>query len=180
MNALVPIAHGSESLETIAIVNVLRRAELRVSLASIERGLTVQATRGVTLTADALFADVAGEDFALIALPGGDKGAQALANHAALIEKLRQQRLAHRWTGAICAAPALVLSPNGLLDGKKATCYPSYREHLLHYVDRPVVVDGHCVTSQGPGTAIAFALELVGLLCGAEKRRAVAEGLLAA
>lgn len=180
MNALVPIAHGSESLETIAIVNLLRRAEVRVSLASIERTLAVEGTRGITLTADCAFADVAGQDFELIALPGGEKGAEALANHGALIEKLRQQRLAHRWTGAICAAPALVLSPHGLLDGKQATCYPAFRERLLHFVDRAVVVDGHCITSQGPATAVAFGLELVNVLCGPEKRREIAQAVLAA
>lgn len=179
MNALVPIAQGSESLETIAIVNLLRRAGVEVTLASIEDTLAVEGTRGVTLTADARFADVAGRAFDLIALPGGEKGAQALGRHAALVEKLRQQRLAHRWTAAICAAPALVLSPHGLLDGKQATCYPGFREQLLHYVDRPVVVDGHCITSQGPATAVAFGLELVGALCGADKRREVAQAVLA-
>jgi len=180
MNALVVVAHGSESLETVTLVNVLRRAGVTVTVASIEPTLAVEATRGVTLNADARYADVASQDFALIALPGGEKGAQALSAHAGLVEKLKAQRLAHRWIGAICAAPALVLSKHGLLDGKKATCYPAFREQLLHYVDLPVVVDGHCVTSQGPATAIAFGLQLVEVLCGADQRKAVAQGLLAA
>ena len=95
------------------------------------------------------------------------------------MDKLRAQRQAHRWTGAICASPALVLSAHGLLDGKKATCYPSFRDQLLHYVDLPVVVDGHCVTGQGPASAVAFGLQLVEVLAGAEKRRSVAQGMLA-
>ncbi|HSW15091.1 MAG TPA: DJ-1 family glyoxalase III [Solimonas sp.] len=179
MNALVAVAHGSESLETVTIVNILRRAEVAVTVASIETTLTVEATRGITLTADVRFADVGSQEFGLIVLPGGEKGAQALSAHAPLVEKLKEQRLAHRWTGAICAAPALVLSKHGLLDGKKATCYPAFREQLLHWVDLPVVVDGHCITSQGPATAVAFGLQLVEQLCGADRRKAVAQALLA-
>ncbi|PPE72223.1 DJ-1 family protein [Solimonas fluminis] len=180
MNALVVIAHGSESLEAVTLVNVLRRAEVEVTIASIESSRTVEGSRGLTLTADALWPEVEGREFDLIALPGGEQGARALAAHAGLVGKLRTQRQAHRWTGAICASPALVLSAHGLLDGKKATCYPSFRDQLLHYVDLPVVVDGHCVTGQGPASAVAFGLELVEVLCGAEKRRSVAQGLLAA
>jgi 4-methyl-5(b-hydroxyethyl)-thiazole monophosphate biosynthesis len=180
MNALVPFAHGSESLETVSLVNVLRRGGVDVTLASIESTLQVDATRGIRISADALFEDVAARDFDLIALPGGESGATALSAHGPLLEKLRAQRLEHRWTGAICAAPALVLSEHGLLDGKQATCYPAFRDKLLHFVDRPVVVDGHCVTSQGPATAIAFALELVERLCGAATRKSVADALLAA
>jgi protein deglycase len=179
MTVLVPVAHGSESIETVCIVNVLRRAEIAVTVASIEKTLAVEGTRGVTLTADALFADVAKKDFELIALPGGEKGAAAFAACKPLIEKLTAQRMAHRWYGAICASPALVLSPHGLLDGKQATCYPAFRDKLIHYVNQPVVVDGHCITSQGPATAIAFGLKLVEVLSGADKARAVASQTLA-
>lgn len=176
--ALVPIANGSESLETVTVINLLRRAGVEVSVASIEAKLTVAGTRDIALTADIFFRDAV-KDYALIALPGGEKGAQAFAAHAPLIEKLRAQRLAHRWMAAICAAPALTLSPHGLLDGKKATCYPAFKEKLLHYVDAPVVTDGHCITSQGPATALAFALQLVEALCGAEKRGEIGRQVLA-
>ncbi|AXQ29039.1 DJ-1/PfpI family protein [Solimonas sp. K1W22B-7] len=180
MNALVVVAHGSESLEAVTIINVLRRGDVEVTVASIESSFAVEGTRGVMLTAEALWTDVGGRDFDLIVLPGGEKGAQALSDHAGLVEKLKAQRQAHRWTGAICASPALVLSRHGLLDGKKATCYPAFREQLLHYVDLPVVVDGHCVTGQGPASALAFGLQLVEVLRGADQRKSVAQGLLAA
>lgn len=179
MKVLIPVANGSESLETVALVNVLRRGELHVSLASIGRELQVAATRGITLTADALYSELAGRDFDAIILPGGEDGARALAQCAPLIEQLRRQRLAHRWFGGICAAPALVLAAHGLLDGKQATCYPSFREQLLHWVDQPVVVDGHCITSQGPATAIAFGLELLARLSSPELSRRVAKAMLA-
>lgn len=178
MKALVPVSHGSESLETITLVNVLRRADVAVTIASIADTLTVEGTRGITLTADTHFADVAAQDFDLIALPGGEAGARALGACAPLIDKLNAQRRDHRWYAAICAAPALTLSPHGLLDGKQATCYPSFRDALLHFVDRPVVVDGHCITSQGPATALAFALQLVEALCGSATRKRIAEAVL--
>lgn len=178
MKALIPVAAGSESLETVTMVNVLRRAGVDVTVASITSESTVAGTRGVTLTADALLADVIGDEFDLIALPGGEAGARALGSCQPLSEKLQAQRLGHRWYGGICAAPALALAPLGLLDGKQATCYPAFRDQLLHYVDRPVVVDGHCITSQGPATAMAYALQLVEALCGSVKRKEIAAGLL--
>lgn len=179
MNVLVPIAEGSESLETVAIVNVLRRGGAHVTVAAIGTSREVRGTRDITLYADALFDDVARRDFDAIVLPGGDAGARALGAHPALIEKLKEQRMAHRWFGGICAAPALALAPHGLLDGKQATCYPSYREALLHWVDQPVVADGHCITSQGPATAIAFGLGLLEKLAGSERRHEVASAMLA-
>lgn len=179
MTVLIPVADGSESLETVALVNVLRRAELQVCVASIGASLEIQATRGIRLLADARYADLDGREFTAIVLPGGEAGARALAAHAPLVERLKQQRLAHRWFGGICAAPALALAPHGLLDGKKATCYPSFREQLLHWVDQPVVVDGHCITSQGPATAIAFGLEWLTQLAGEEVQRRVASAMLA-
>lgn len=176
---LVPIADGSESLETITLVNVLRRGELDVTVAGIGDSLAIAGTRGIRITADARYADVAGQHWDAIVLPGGQAGAEALGAHAPLVAQLKTQRLEHRWFGAICAAPALALAPHGLLDGKQATCYPSFREHLLHWVNQPVVVDGHCITSQGPATAIAFALEWIERLAGHERRRSVAQAMLA-
>ena len=178
MKVLVPIANGSESLETVTVVNILRRAGVEVTLASVESSTTVHASRDIKLTADALWADVARKDYDMIVLPGGEQGATALGKHIALVEKLRTQRMQHKWYAAICASPALVLSPHGLLDGKQATCYPAFRDKLIHYVNQPVVTDGHCVTSQGPATAVAFGVKLVEVLCGEEKSRQIAQGLL--
>lgn len=177
--ALVVIAHGSESLETVTAINVLRRGGIKVTIASVEKSKQVKGTRGIGLAADVLFTKVARKPFDLIVLPGGEAGAKKMGRHKGLIEKLRGQRQAKRWTAAICAAPALVLSPHGLLDGKQATCYPAFKDELLHYVNRPVVVDGHCVTAQGPASAVAFSLQLVEQLCGTATRKTVAQALLA-
>lgn len=178
--ALVVIAPGSESLETVTIVNILRRAQIAVTIAAVGDALTVKGSRDILLVATVRHADTLASTYDLIVLPGGEAGAATLAAHAPLISQLRQQRLAHRWTAALCAAPALVLAAHGLLDGKQATGYPSLREALLHYVDLPVVVDGHTITGQGPASAMAFALACVEKLVGEPRRREVAQALLAA
>lgn len=179
MNVLVPIANGSESLETVAIVNVLRRAGVAVTLASVEPTLAVSGTRELKLTADAFFKDVAPREWDAIVLPGGLPGAEALGKHAPLIERLRQQRDSGKLYGGICAAPPVALARNGLLDGKRATGYPGI-DGIAQRVDENVVVDGNCITSQGPGTAIAFGLKLVEALVGASKSKEVARTMLAA
>lgn len=179
MNVLIPIADGSESLETVTVTNVLRRGGLTVTLAAVGSQHEVRGTRDLRLSADALLADVLGQDFDAIILPGGEIGAKALGAHAPLIEKLKEQRMAHRWFGGICAAPAFALAPHGLLDGKQATCYPAFRDKLLHWVDQPVVADGHCLTSQGPATAMAFGLALIEKLVDSATRHEVGRALLA-
>ena len=179
MNVLIPIAEGSESLETVAIANLLRRAEIAVTMASIHGRDPVTGTRAIKLVPDAAYAEVANADWDAVIVPGGEPGARALGAHPPLIEQLLQRRREHRWFGAICAAPALTFAPHGLLDGKQATCHPNFREQLLHWVNQPVVVDGHCITSQGPATAIGFALEWIEQLAGSQRRHEVGRSMLA-
>lgn len=174
MKALIPIADGVEDIETVTLIDVLRRAQMEVTVASIEHDLTITCARGTKITADETFKDAARSDYLLIALPGGAQGAAALAKNKQLVEKLRGQRDNRRWYAAICASPALVFATHGLLDGKRATCYPNFKDQLPRYIDAPVVEDGHCITSQSPGTAIAFALKLVELVCGDKVHQKVA------
>jgi protein deglycase len=178
MRALVPIANGVEDIETVTIVDVLRRARAEVTVASIERDTTVTCARGTKIIADTTLNEVKKETFDLIAVPGGSAGAASLGKNRALVEMLKHNRSTRRWYAAICAAPALVLAQNELLEGKRATCYPNFKDQLPRYIDAPVVVDGHCITSQGPGTAIAFALKLVELTMGEDKSRKVAEEMI--
>ncbi len=176
---LVPIANGTEEIEAVCIVDTLRRAGADVTVASVET-LQVTASRGVKLVADAGISDCTNQTYDCIALPGGMPGAEHLRDSAPLIKLLTQQKQAGRLYGAICASPAVALQPHGLLDKTRATCYPGMRDRLdpAYASDEPVVVDNNCVTSQGPGTAIAFALTLVELLFGARKAREVADGML--
>lgn len=177
-DVLVAVAHGSESLETITIVNLLRRAELAVTVASIETTTTIDGTRGIRFIADALLTEVIDQPWRLVVLPGGADGAKALGRHRPLIALLEARNEADLPIAAICAAPALSLAANGLLDGRQATCYPTFRELLPTHVDAPVVRDAHITTSQGPGTAIAFALDLIEQLADRVRRDQVAAGLL--
>jgi 4-methyl-5(b-hydroxyethyl)-thiazole monophosphate biosynthesis len=178
MKALVPVAHGSESLETVTLVNILRRAGIHVVLASIENELRIRATLDIQMLADVRLSTVVRERFDLIVLPGGSRGSEALGRCPQLVELLRLQVQSGRHLAALCAAPALALAPHHLLDGLRATCYPTYRDQLPHYVEAPVVVDGTVITGAGPGSAIAFALKLVETLAGTGKAREVAAAAL--
>ncbi len=177
--ALVTIADGIEEIEAVCIIDTLRRAGAEVTVASVD-GLQVMASRGVKLVADKLIGDCQGETFDLIVLPGGLPGAEHLRDCALLVEMLRAQEASGRLYGAICASPAVVLGHHGLLGDKRATCHPAIEEQLVcaEKSDERVTVDGNCVTSRGPGTAIDFALELVGRLFGAERAEAVAGPML--
>jgi 4-methyl-5(b-hydroxyethyl)-thiazole monophosphate biosynthesis len=180
VRALLAVADGVEDIETVTILDVLRRAEVEVVVASIEERRMVTCARGSRLTADAMFADVLAQDFDLVALPGGLPGAQRLAEHVPLAEKVREQAAAGRFFAAICAAPALALQTYGVLRQRRMTCYPALSDRLsgCSFVDEPVVVDGNCITSQGPATAIAFALALVEALCGKARTRQVGDAML--
>jgi 4-methyl-5(b-hydroxyethyl)-thiazole monophosphate biosynthesis len=176
---LVPIANGSEEIEAVCIIDTLRRAGAEVTVASVD-GLQLTASRGVKIVADAKIADCTGQTYDCIALPGGMPGAEHLRDSVELIGMLKKQKQAGRLYAAICASPAVALAPHGLLDGVRATCFPSLRGKLnpRYASDERVVVDGNCVTSQGPGTAIEFALELIELLFGPEKAKEVAAPML--
>jgi 4-methyl-5(b-hydroxyethyl)-thiazole monophosphate biosynthesis len=175
---LVPIADGTEELEAVTIIDTLRRAGAEVTVASVSDGLTVTASRGVKLTADRPIRACIHDTYDLIALPGGMPGAEHLRDCEELIDLLRVQKNENRLIGAICASPAVVLAAHGLLDDRKATCYPSFQDKLPNASNNVVVVDSNVITSQGPGTALPFALELVSRLLGAEIARKVAGPML--
>ncbi|MGE8503626.1 MAG: DJ-1 family glyoxalase III [Pseudomonas sp.] len=178
--ALIAVADGSEDLECVTLIDVLRRAEIEVVLASVEDRRMITCVRGTRLTADAMLLDVLAQDFDLIVLPGGMPGAQRLADFEPLAERVRKQAKAGELFAAICAAPAVALQHYGVLRQRRMTCYPSFSDRLsgCSFVDEPVVVDGNCITSQGPGTALAFALTLVEQLVGRSMRNEVAKAML--
>ena len=178
-DVLVPISDGVEEIEAVCIIDTLRRVDARVVVASVG-DLTVTASRDTRITADLTLLQCTDQVFDLIVLPGGMPGATHLAQCPELIQMLKDQKQAGRLFAAICAAPAVVLQPNGLLQGIRATCYPSFQDQLdPAYVSKePVVVDQNCITSQGPGFALNFALELVAQLYGPERRRTVAGEML--
>ena len=179
---LIPIANGSEDIETVTLIDVLRRAQANVTVASVCEDLLVQAARGTKIIADVNICDCKDKEWDLIALPGGMPGATNLSENIILIELLKNQSKKGKLYAAICASPAVVLQPHGLLEGRKACCYPAFREkipsHQLAAIEERVVVDQNCVTSLGPATAIEFSLRLVELLFGKELSEKIGKAML--
>ncbi|MGE4286539.1 MAG: DJ-1 family glyoxalase III [Phycisphaerae bacterium] len=177
---LVPITNGCEELEAVTIIDVLRRAGAEVTVASVG-AIAVTASHGVKLVADMPIEACSGNEYDMIALPGGMPGAEHLRGNSTLTNMLKAQAAGGRFYAAICASPAVVLAHHALLDGKRCTCYPGMENSLAGAIAtyENVVVDGNCITSRGPGTAMEFALTLAELLCGKERAQGVAKGLLA-
>jgi 4-methyl-5(b-hydroxyethyl)-thiazole monophosphate biosynthesis len=178
-NVLVPVADGTEELEAVAIIDILRRAGAAVTVASVSGRRQITASRGVVIIADSLIEDCLEKNFHLVVLPGGIPGAEHLRDSEVLIRILKHQRERDGLYGAICASPAVVLEHHGLLAGHQATCHPGFVDQLpadKRMNDR-VVADGNCLTSRGAGTAVEFALALVERLFDNNKRGAVAASL---
>lgn len=175
---LVPIADGFEEIETSSIVDILRRGGVEVVLAGLTGPDPVRGSRGITFVPDAAF-DPADHDFDLVVLPGGADNADALAHHDRLTDLLRKRVAAEQPVAAICAAPK-ALDSSGVLPEGQFTCYPGLESSLKVGGRRDEAVVDHAgvITSQGPGTAMAFALHLLERLEGAEVRGSVADGLL--
>ncbi|MBU2710388.1 DJ-1 family glyoxalase III [Zooshikella harenae] len=183
--ALVAIADGTEEIEAVTVIDVLRRAAVDVSVASCQltRELQIKASRGVKLVADSHIDECVDYSFDLIVLPGGMPGAEHLRDCPTLTSMLTCQQKAERWIAAICAAPAVVLSAHDLITDAKATCHPAFFQQLKAkqvVTDMPVVVDEDhfLITSQGPGTAMAFALRLVEILMGEKKASQVGQPMV--
>jgi len=193
---LVPVADGSEEIESVTIIDVLVRAGATVTVASVMPSSAspssssspvnkhqVTCSRGVKLVADKGIDDCLEQEWDLIACPGGLPGAEYLRDSSSLLTLLTKQEASKKYIAAICASPAMVLQTHGFLKGRSATCFPAERftTTLEKYQGKDggaVVVDGHVVTSRGPGTTMVFALKLVELLFGMDKAKEVAGGLL--
>ena len=177
---LVPLGEECEELEAVTIVDLLRRAGVTVVTAALEGDPIIRASRGVTLVADALLAEVRAGDFDMIALPGG-RGADRLDRDPKVRELLTAMAADGKFVAAVCAAPK-VLAHAGLLRGRRATCFPGAitdaRAAGVTLEDAPVVQDGKVITSRGPGTAMDFALTLVEALAGRTRRAEVEAALV--
>ena len=176
---LVVLAEGFEEIEAITPIDILRRAELEVTVAGLS-GRTVSGAHGIKFQTDTTFDEYQSLPDALI-LPGGMPGSRNLGESKKLAELIKKMDSQKKVVGAICAAPALALAPTGILNGKKATCYPGFEKNFspaVNFSSERVVVDGNIITSRGPGSALEFALELVEKLAGKEKAEALGEGLL--
>ena len=178
MKVLVPFAEGVEPLEAVTIVDVLRRADVDVMTVSLTDSVSVRAAHKMTLTADAPWSAINLDAFGAIVLPGGGKGTENLLADQRVVQAVQAFVNEKRVVAALCAA-STVLAAAGVLNGRRATCYPTCA-HLLgdSYDDAPVVADGNIITGQGPGSSMLFALALVQQFKGDEVAQNVANRLL--
>lgn len=177
-NVLVPLLDGFEEIEAVTIIDVLRRAEIDVTVAGQQAG-PVRGSHGIEVVADAALSEIDPESLDMVALPGGMPGAKNLSENAAVQSIVKSMASAGKYTTAICAAP-MALAAAGVVDGVRATCYPGFQSHLTgaEFVEDRVCVDGKVVTSRSPGTALEFALELVRLLRGNDVDSRLGEQML--
>ncbi len=183
---LIPIADGSEDIEATTIIDTLRRAGAKVTVASCATGdaLTVTCSQKTKITADTHIDNCVGKSFHLIALPGGMPGAKNLRDCQSLTTLLQDQQKSGKWYAAICASPAVVLAYHGLLDNVQATCYPSFMDQMEGAFPRPgdaTVIDDRkrVVTAQGAGNAMVFAFKLIDALYGKDAYRPIAKQMIA-
>lgn len=182
MSSYLFLAPGFEEIEAIATVDVLRRADIDVRTVAVttDGSEAVEGAHGVPVVADFHIdqLDLNGADWLIC--PGGLPGAQNLHE----CEKLNLALIAQHDRGghiaAICASPALVLAPLGILDGRSATCYPGFEQQCpnARMTGESVVCDGNVITANGPASTVAFALAIVAAAAGADTAGQVAAGML--
>ncbi len=178
---LVPIANGFEEIEAVTIIDVLRRAEIEVLVASLDKKALVKGANGITIETDLEVKSANSDEIDMIILPGGWDGTYALADDENIQRILKEMDAKGKNIAAICAAP-FALNKAGVLK-QNFTCYPSVEEQIRqegYQGDKAMIVeDENIMTSRGPGTSICFALEIVKKLKGEETYQALKAGLLA-
>jgi 4-methyl-5(b-hydroxyethyl)-thiazole monophosphate biosynthesis len=177
-SVLVLLANGSEDLEAVTVLNILRRAGIEAVSASLD-GHPIRGSRGTVLGNDTGLEEALKREFDMVVLPGGQPGTNNLKADPRVIQLVQRMAAEDRYVCAICAAPS-VLATAGLLDGKHATSFPGALDAFptVKHQSAAVVEDGKIITSRGPGTAMDFALTLVERLVGKAKRDEVEYGLV--
>ncbi len=160
------IADGTEELEALTPVDLLRRAGAKVDMISVN-GEYITGSHGIVIKADLTVdkAELGGYDCLII--PGGMPGASNIANSSKAVLAITLALDASKWVGAICASPAVVLAGNNILGYRKATCYnaPAFVEALgENYTGKDVENDRYLITANGPKSAFAFAMEIARVL----------------
>ncbi len=169
-NAYVFLATGFEEMEALGTVDVLRRTGIDVTTVSISDSREVVGSHGVPVIADKLISEVVNNRVEWLILPGGMPGATNLHKCPELQSMLNIQAGCGGKIGAICASPGVVLGQLGLLNGKKATCYPGFESLCkgAEMKDERCVVDGNIITANGPSSVINFAFAIASDILGRE------------
>ena len=176
MMIYVFLAPGFEEIEAVAVIDVLRRAHLQVVTVGVPL-LVIRGAHGMTLAADITAAEATTNGLEMVVLPGGMPGTLNLEHSEAVQAMVRYCAQEDKKISAICAAPS-ILGHMGLLQGKRATCFPGFEGELAgaRFEQTAVCHDGNLITANGPGSAIAFALEIVAELCGKDQADALRTG----
>jgi len=184
---LVLLAEGFEEVEAVTPIDYLRRCGIGVTVTAIGKNQVVSGSHGIKITADALLESLLAEGKLLpsawdgVVVPGGLPGADNLAASKETGVFITEMAAAGKFICAICAAPARVLSPLGLLKGRSFTCFPGEEEKVIspssasfgaRWKEDRVVVDGSFITSRGAGTAGEFACAIAEKLTGEGKKLA--------
>lgn len=156
------LTEGFEEIEALTVVDLLRRAQIEITTVSITGAKKVTGSHEISVEADAVFKDINYNEAEMLVLPGGMPGTRHLLEHKELVQLLKEFHGQNKDIAAICAAPS-VLGVNGLLKGKKATCYPGFEDKLIEavYTGSKIEEDGNIITSKGMGTAIDFSLKII-------------------
>ena len=171
---LVFIADGCEEIETVTIIDILRRSTTRVTVVGLDDHVVV-GSRRIKIVPEESVANIQQEEFDAVVLPGGIMGVDKLRADQRVLDIVKAMFDRGAIVGAICAAP-LILRDAGIIEGKRLTSYPNIQDKLkgCQYLEDDVVIDGNLITSRAPGTAMAFALALVKIFAGQERADEVA------
>ncbi len=176
--ALILLADGFEEIEAVAVIDILRRADIKVAITSLDFKLVTSA-RKVMIKTDYLIETLPDYEFDMLILPGGGEGVKNLEQSEGVKSLIKRFEAEGKYIAAICAAP-IILEHMDFLKGKKITAYPGIANDFksCEYLTDKVVVDGKLITSQSPTTAIEFALTLVEVLKSKEARSAIETAMI--
>ncbi len=178
----VMLGNGFDEIEALAPVDVMRRAGMEVFTVSMTDKRLVRGATGNNIVADMGISDLNPEQIDWLVFPGADKSEDAVNLDESLNDIVKSHWDKGGNIAAICAAPALILGPLGIIKGVKATGYPFLKEDLERnggiYSEEPVVIGDRMITSKGPGTTIEFALAIVRKAKGPETEKALREGMV--
>jgi protein deglycase len=163
VTALVVLNGKFEEIEAVSVIDILRRADVKVTIASCEKTLAVEGAGGIVVSADMSLEEAAKRQYDCLVLPGGP-GVFDMRTDKRILDLIKAYHKANKLIGAICAAPIL-LKDAGVLP-KHYTSHPCVHDELTKSSPDPVVEDGNIITAQGPAMAAVFAFALLKRLRG--------------
>ncbi len=173
------LANGFEEIEALAPTDILRRLGLEVTTVSVSDEIIVEGAHGIPVVAETLFDKVNLAEAEALIVPGGMPGAATLAAHTGVQHALAAQAARGGLCCAICAGP-MGMGQLGLLEGRRATCYPGFEDQLAGatYTGALVEEDGHFITAKGPAAACDFGFAIARRFCSAEQVEQVRQAMM--